>query len=137
MKLSTKTRVARKIGRSKNTDVFLRADFAGLGTPSRITRALGSLIVEGKLVRVGYGVYAKARRSSITGKPVPVSSLAELATQALNALGANPKPGQAQQRYNSGQTTQIPMSISFSVSTRINRRLSLGEQKVMYEKNLS
>ena len=59
MALSTQTRIARSIGRSRR-DVFLRADFANLGSPSRVTRAITELIKKGKLVRLGYGVYAKS-----------------------------------------------------------------------------
>lgn len=131
--ISTKSRLSRSIGKSKNKTVFLRKDFEALGTPSRVTRALTELIAEGKLIRLGYGVYAKARPSVITGNTVPVLSLEELAYEALKSLGANPRPSAAQRRYNSGETTQIPMSISYSVSKRINRNLSLGNQTVKYE----
>lgn len=134
MKISTKTRLSRSIGRSKNKAVFLRNDFQELGSPSRVTRAINELISEGKLIRLGYGVYAKARPSVLTGKPVPELSLSELAQEALIALGAEPRPGSAQKRYDEGKTTQIPMSISFGVAKRINRALTLGNQEVTYEK---
>jgi tagatose-1,6-bisphosphate aldolase non-catalytic subunit AgaZ/GatZ len=135
--ISTKTRLSRSIGRSKNKTVFLRKDFDALGTQSRVTRALAELIAEGKLIRIGYGVYAKTRLSSISSETVPALSLSELAEQALEMLGANPRPGAAWQRYNAGETTQIPMGVTFSVSKRINRKLSFGNQKVRYEQNLS
>ncbi|MDF9809839.1 hypothetical protein M2116_000789 [Aurantimicrobium minutum] len=133
MAISTKTRLSRAVGRSKNKAVFLRKDFEAMGTPSRVTRALSELIAEGKLVRLGYGVYAKGRPSVITGNTVPVLTLEELAFEALESLGANPGPSAAQSRYNSGETTQIPMNVAYSVSKRINRKITWGNQQVKYE----
>lgn len=135
--ISTKTRLSRSIARSKNKTVFLRKDFDAFGSPSRVTRAISELIEEGRIVRLGYGVYAKARPSKLSEGIVPVLSLPELAYQALERLGANPGPGAAQRRYNSGETTQIPMSDVFAVSKRINRKLSFGDRVVRYEQNFT
>ena len=86
MALSTQTRIARSIGRSKR-DVFLRIDFAKLGTPSRVTRAISELINRGKLVKLGYGVYAKAVPSPVTGNPIPRKVLESLVIEAFESLG--------------------------------------------------
>jgi hypothetical protein len=131
---STKTRISRSISRSKKKTVFLREDFDAFGTPSRVTRAISELIEEGRIVRIGYGVYSKARKSVLDeSKIVPVLSLDEIASEALIRLGANPGPGAAARRYNTGETTQIPMKVVFSVTKRINRKLSVGNQVVRYE----
>ena len=137
MALSTQTRIARSIGRSKR-DVFLRADFADLGSPSRITRAISEMINKGKLVRLGYGVYAKAVPSAITGNPIPRKTLESLVVEALESLGIPAELGAARSAYATGSTGQVPMSVSVSTgSRRVNRKLKLGNREVIYEKHLT
>ena len=136
MKTSTRTRIARSVSRS-NRDVFLRSDFSKFGTPSRVTRGISELISKGKLVKLGYGVYAKAVPSTITGNPVPRKTLETLAVQTFELLGVPITMGSARTNYSIGTTTQIPMSISISTGpTRINRKLKLGNREIVYEKSL-
>ena len=137
MALSTQTRIARSVGRSKR-DVFLRADFAELGSPSRVSRAINEMINKGKLVRLGYGVYAKAFPSAITGNPIPRKTLESLVVEALDALGIPAELGAARSAYATGSTGQVPMSVTISTgSRRVNRKLKLGNREVIYEKHLS
>ena len=137
MALSTQTRIARSVGRSKR-DVFLRADFAELGSPSRVSRAINEMINKGKLVRLGYGVYAKAIPSAITGNPIPRKTLESLVVEALDALGIPAELGAARSTYATGSTGQVPMSVTISTgSRRVNRKLKLGNREVIYEKHLS
>lgn len=137
MALSTQTRIARSIGRSKR-DVFLRADFAGLGSPSRVTRAISELIKKGKLVRLGYGVYAKAIPSAVTGNPIPRKLLESLVVEALESLGIPAELGTARSAYATGSTGQVPMSVTVSTgSRRVSRKLKLGNREVKYEKPLA
>jgi hypothetical protein len=42
-------------------EVVMRVDFERMGSPSQISRVLKALVADGKLVRLGYGTYAKAR----------------------------------------------------------------------------
>jgi hypothetical protein len=137
MALSTRTRIARSIGRSKR-DVFLRADFSHLGSPSRVTRAISELINKGKLVRLGYGVYAKAVPSAVTGKPIPRKVLESLVIEALESLGIPVDLGAARAAYATGSTDQVPMSVTVSTgSRRVSRKLKLGNREVIYEKPLT
>lgn len=138
MKLSLKTRMAREISRNKNRNVFIRADFKDKGTPSRITRALQDLTSEGRIIRLGYGIYAKARPSLITGEPVPYVPLELLATEAFDRLGIDIEAGLALEDYERGDTTQIPVNPAFRTrGKRISRKISLGGREVIYEKNLA
>jgi len=137
MELSTKTRIARSIGRSKR-DVFLRADFADLGSPSRVTRAISELIKKGKLARLGYGVYAKTVPSVVTGNPIPRKVLESLVVEALESLGIPMELGAAHSAYATGSTGQVPMSVTVSTgSRRVSRKLKLGNREVIYEKSLA
>ena len=81
-RFSVKERMVRSIALRKG-EVVVRADFESMGSPSQISRALKELIEAGKIVRLGYGVYAKARPSTLSGTPVPRVYLEELAQEAL------------------------------------------------------
>ena len=59
-------RIARKRG-----DVFLRADFRDLGGYDQVGRGLRQLVREGRLLKIGYGLYTRARPSLLDGKPTP------------------------------------------------------------------
>lgn len=82
--------------------IVLLADISELGSPAQVSRALKVLLDRGKLVRIGTGIYAKARRSSITGAVIPADSLETLATEALERLGVQLQPGEATKDYNAG-----------------------------------
>ena len=53
------TRLLKRIDR-KRGDVFLRADFEDLGGYDQVGRALRQLVRDGRLVKVGQGLYARA-----------------------------------------------------------------------------
>ena len=136
MKTSTKTRLSRSISLSQK-EVFLRSDFDRLGTPSRITRGIQEMVKEGKLVRIGYGIYSKTVPSAISGKPIPRKPLESLVMEALKAMEIKSELGKAQKEYLSGTTTQIPMSLVVNIGdARFNRKIALGGREVIYERNL-
>jgi len=70
-------RIAKRMAR-KRGDVFLCADFSDLGDDNNICRVLRGLARKGLLVRIGQGLYARARKSVLDGKPVPVNGLRTL-----------------------------------------------------------
>lgn len=115
----------------------MRADFNSMGSESQVSRALKELIEEGKIVRLGYGVYAKARPSSLSGRPVPRASLPELAEETLIKLGVVPKLGRAQAAYAEGRTKHVPVHTAFNTGQRrISRKLTIGRRTVKYENDL-
>ena len=133
--ISTKTRIARSLGRSQKKTVFLRSDFEAFGSSTRVTRALQELIAEGRVVRVGRGIYVKARRSCVTGSAVPVEPLETVAHKALAALGVDAHMGSADEAYVGGDTQDVPMRISIDVgSSRIVRRIEFGGREVKLER---
>jgi hypothetical protein len=78
MKLETlETKLLKRIDR-KRGDVFLRADFDDLGGYDQVGRILRQLVRAGRLVKVGQGLYARARPPMTSGKPVPVGGLSAL-----------------------------------------------------------
>jgi hypothetical protein len=128
-------RMKRAIAR-RSDDVFVRADFAKMGSEAQVSRALRALLYKGIIVRLGVGVYAKAKRSVLSGAAIPVKPVDVLAPIALRKLGIDVFPAQNIQAYNSGKTPQIPAgNIVNTGRRRINRKLGFGKQTIVYENN--
>jgi hypothetical protein len=78
--------------------VFLPREFADLGGEDQVLRVLRGMVREGRLVRLGYGVYGRAVISQLSGEPILYSpnGFAGAARQALNKLGGvGADPGRA------------------------------------------
>jgi hypothetical protein len=116
-----KTRIARKRGE----DVFLPREFADLGGEDQVLRVLRGLTREGRLVRLGYGVYGRAITSKLSGEPILYSpnGFAGAARQALTKLGVKWEPTEAERAYNEGRSTQVPVNPAVRVKGRFSRRL--------------
>ncbi|MFC7334572.1 hypothetical protein [Rhodocista pekingensis] len=137
---TAKQQLAELVTRS-NDDVFLPRDFTRASPDSAeydtVLRAARALVREGTLVRLGYGVYARARQSPITGKPMLTApgGLEGAVRQALDKLKVVWQPGQAAQDYNSGRSTQIPVNASFRVANRFSRKISFRGKEVVFERS--
>lgn len=117
----------------KKESVFLRNDFFDLGGYDQVGRALKHLADDSKLIRIGYGLFAKAKISSLTGETIPVSNLPSLAKEALERLGITVMPSRAETEYNEGRSTQIPTGRLIGVKNRINRKISFKGASIKYE----
>jgi len=126
-------RIALRIAR-KQYPVLLRKDFDDLGGYDQIGRALLALTKKGKLIKIGYGLYAKAMVSSLTGNTVPMEPLPALAQKALDRLGASPGPSRAATEYQEGRSTQVPTGRLISVNKRISRKIAYNNIAVSYER---
>src|SRR4051794_26725842 len=111
-------RIAYRVARKKGS-VFLREDFGDLAGYDQIGRALRRLVARGKLVRIGYGLYARARVSPLSGGTVPERSLPVLAAEALRRLEVEAGPSREARLSNAGETTQVPTGRVLAVKGRI------------------
>jgi hypothetical protein len=128
-------RMKRAIARRQD-DVFVRAEFADMGSEAQVSRALRGLLARGFIVKLGVGIYAKAKKSVLSGNAIPVKPIDVLAPVALRKLGVDVYPSRAAQAYSSGATTQIPAGNVLNIGNqRIVRRLGFGNQTIVYEKN--
>jgi len=124
-------RIARKRG-----DVFLRSDFADLGGYDQVGRTLRQLVRQGKLLRIGQGLYTRAAPlpSPIDGKPIPKKNLRSLATEALRRLGIKSGPTRLDQEYAAGWTTQVPSGRTIAVTKRVRRKIGYNGALVYFER---
>ncbi|KFK95461.1 MULTISPECIES: DUF6088 family protein [unclassified Serratia (in: enterobacteria)] len=129
--MTTKDRIQSRLKRSKRY-VFTRDDFKDLAGYDQIGRALRELVKEGQLLKVGYGVYTKARQNAITGKLMPAApgGSAAVVIEALERLKVDYRLVGATNAYNSGKSTQIPASLEIKTSPRFKRALSVGNSKL-------
>lgn len=116
------TRIQKRIAR-KRGDVFLRADFEDLGGYDQVGRALGQLVKQGQLLKLGQGLYTRAKPSLIDGTPAPVKGFRTLATEALDRLGIETQPTRLEKAYAAGETTQVPAGRVVAVSKRVRRKI--------------
>ena len=118
-------RIEARIARKPGEDVFLPREFADLGGEDQVLRVLRGLVREGRLVRLGYGVYGRAVVSQLSGEPILYSpnGFAGAARQALNKLGVKWEPTEAERAYNEGRSTQVPVNPAVRVKGRFSRRL--------------
>ncbi|MCW5230480.1 DUF6088 family protein [Verminephrobacter eiseniae] len=124
--------------KQRSGNVVLRAELAGLGSASQVTEALKALQEKGVLVRIGTGVYAKTRTSSVTGATIPAGSLETLAAEALRKLGVDVGVGRVAAAYNAGGTTQMPGGfVANTGRRRISRKIAVGGRALKYENDFS
>jgi hypothetical protein len=126
-------RIARRVTRSKR-NVFLRRDFGEFGSYDAVGRALRQAIRAGKLIQIGYGLYAKAAISPFSGKPAPVVGIKRLAVEALGRLGKSVDPSSFDRAYNSGRSTQVPTGRTLAVKDRVVRRIGYDGNYVVFER---
>lgn len=126
-------KIALRISRSKR-EVFLRKDFEDLGDYDQVGRCLKKLIEKKKLIRIGYGLYAKATIGPLTGAMVPRRGISRITQEALRRLGIETAPSSCEQLYNSGKTTQVPTGRVVGVKGRISRKIGYNGISVTYER---
>jgi hypothetical protein len=116
--------------------VLLRRDFTDRlnVSSSRITRLIRKLIGDGTLIRIGAGIYAKARRSKLSGRVIPMSSLPELAREALRLLNIPTLPSSADRAYSEGRSQQVPTGRVIGVPKVVRRRIGYGGVYVRFER---
>jgi hypothetical protein len=125
-------RMARKTGDA----VFLPREFADLGGEDQVLRALRRLTEDGRLVRLGYGVYGRAVKSRLSGQPMLYSpnGFVGAARQALDKLGVAWEPTEAERAYNEGRSTQVPVNPVVRVKGRFRRHLRYGNAELVLER---
>jgi hypothetical protein len=109
--------------RRRSGHVVLRAELAPLGSASQVSQALKTLQRDGELLRLGAGVYAKARRDKSTHEVMPVVDVETLRHEVAHKLNAQVTDG--------GDGTLV----LDTGARRVSRKLALGQDTVQYVNN--
>ncbi len=120
--------IYQKIKRSRRY-VFERKDFDGIASYDQIGRALNRLIERDCLMKIGYGLYTKARINSLTGKLMPThpGGTDAILREVLKMKGVDYQIDALSLKSANGETTQIPSSIKYLWNTKqFNRKLIVG-----------
>ena len=112
----------------------MRDDFKDIGGYDQVGRVLKGLVKKGLLINLGYGTYARSKRSSVSGAVVPESPLPELAKALLKKLRIETAQSSAEKAYNSGISTQVPTGRVIGVKGRITRRIGYNGKYISFEK---
>ncbi len=128
-------RMAARIA-SRGDDVFLPREFRDLGGEDQVLRALRDLVRDGRLMRLGYGVYGRAETSRLSGEPMlaALGGFIGAARQALDKLGVPWEPTASQRAYNEGRSTQVPVNPAIRVKRRFQRRLRYQDAELHLER---
>ncbi len=131
--VNLETKIERRIRRSKE-GTFILSDFFDLSDRDQILRALRKLIEKNVLLRIGQGVYTRAKISTLTNKPIPEQNIRAIAITALSKAGVKILPSTYEREYNKGQTTQVPTGLVIGVDRRVNRKIGFNGRYVKFEK---
>jgi hypothetical protein len=121
---------------NRQEDVFLSREFYDLGGQDQVLRSLRYLVRDGKLIKIGYGIYCKAKISCLTGKPMIYcpDGFIGASRQALNKLGVQWSPSDAEIAYNEHRSTQIPINNVLKIKGRFSRKLQYKNKELVIEK---
>jgi hypothetical protein len=117
-------------------DVFLRSDFAHLGSYSQVGKALSELRQESRILRLGKGLYCLAKVSWLfPGEIVPsAKGLPGLAREALTRLGYEVVLSTAERDNRERRSTQVPTGRRIGVKGKQPKiRIGRGDVYVTYE----
>lgn len=130
--MTIKSRIKVRVSRSKRS-VFLRSDFKDIANYDQVGRVLRQMVTAGELIKIGYGLYVRARLNRITGKPMPDNPAGAdgVLIEAMERLGRDYEFDALSLSNMSGESTQIPAKVSIKPkSSRFTRKITVGSQKV-------
>lgn len=135
-RITLRDKIEERMARKKGDAVFLPREFADLGGEDQVLRALRRMMEDGRLVRLGYGVYGRAVKSRLSGQPMLYSAggFSGAARQALDKLGVAWEPTEAERAYNEGRSTQVPVNPVVRVKGRFRRHLRYGNAELILER---
>lgn len=134
-RMTLRQRIEARIAKRRD-DAFLTREFLDLGGERQVLRALRQLTDEGKLIRLGYGAYARAEISSLTNQPMLAGDgFGDVSRQVLTKLKVPWEPTTAERDYNEGRSTQVPMTPRVRLrSSRFSRKLRYKTMELTIER---
>jgi Family of unknown function (DUF6088) len=133
--MTLRQRIKARIAKRRD-DAFLTREFLDLGGERQVLRALRELTSEGKLIRLGYGAYARAEISPITHQPMLAGDgFGSVSREVLDKLRVRWEPTDAERAYNEGRSTQVPMTPRVRLrGSRFSRKLGYKGMELTIER---
>jgi len=126
-------RIQYRIKRKKDS-VFMLSDFEDLSDKDQIGRALRKLLAKKLIVKVGQGLYARAKISAVTNNPIPEKDITTIAVETLKKINIKIIPSEYDLKYNIKETTQVPTGRLISIEGRVSRKIGFNGNYVKYAK---
>ena len=115
--------------------IVLRSDIKDLSSPrKKVSRNLKSLVKDGELIKLGYGIYAKTEKNLYLSKNIIKGGFSSAALEVLDKLGVKWELGKAIKEYNEGISTQVPANMIVRLKTRYRGTITDGESTLKIEK---
>ncbi|NRN29239.1 S-adenosylhomocysteine hydrolase [Photorhabdus heterorhabditis] len=111
--------------------VFERKDFSDIASYDQVGRGFNRLIKSGLLIKIGHGLYTKARMSTLTGEPIPAKpgGVDSIVSEVLKLKKVDFTFDDLTLKFMKGEITQIPASIRFKFDPRrFSTRLQIGRK---------
>lgn len=125
-------KVMQKLRRSRRY-VFERGDFENVASYDQVGRALKQLTDDGVLLKIGYGLYTKARVNSLTGQLMPANpgGADAVLQEVLKKRGVKFGLSSLSEDAISGKTTQIPSQLELQWDPKaFSRKLVIGRRVI-------
>jgi hypothetical protein len=132
---SLQSKIEQRIAESRDY-VFLTREFTDLSGRRQVLRALRKIVLEGRLVRLGCGVYGLAGTSSESERPVLFhpNGFIGAARSALTKLGVAWEPTERELAHQAEHATNPPLLPAVRIRRRFSRRLSFGQTELLVER---
>ncbi len=126
-------RIQYRIKRNKDS-VFMLSDFEDLADKDQVGRALRKLLFKNIIVKVGQGIYARAKISKVTQKPIPEKDIRSIAIDVMKKTGVKVLDSDYEKKYNAGESPQVPTGRLIGVNKRVSRKIGFNGNYIKYAK---
>lgn len=131
MNQNTEQKILTKFKKAKGGTLFFSDNFASIGQPKAIHKALERLTHKNEIIRIAKGVYIKPKTDPIVGIIYPnIEAIAEAIAKRDKAKIV---PTGSYALYKLGLSTQIPMNIVFFTDASA-RKINIGKQRIQFKK---
>lgn len=134
MKKPTLEKKIRLRMKKSNKIAFISSDFFDLSDQDQVGRILRKMVREEDIIKLGRGIFAKTKYSSILKKKILAGAFPDVARQALNKLKIKVFPSTAEKAYDAKTSTQVPTGLMVGINKRVARNISYNGRSIKYER---
>lgn len=122
----------KKCGRGK---IYFAGQFARLGTPGRVRKAMEQLVDKGELIRVARGIYCYPKIDKVYGLGAIAPAIEDIAAAIARKDKSSLAPTGEYAQFVLGLTQQMPMNVVY-LTDGVSRKLTLeGGMTVQFRRS--